>query len=133
MQQGGDPASESVIWLGWAFGAFAIALIFSMFALGTVRNRSFRGMGWPIVSVFIATIAAWTAVIVAYEGFVSNPQQSLLFGFPLPTGLMIFVMLPVMCLINIVFVIWFPKSVLTEEDLDDLERVLAEQDKQEGT
>ena len=132
MQRGGDPVSGFVIWLGWAFGAGVIVLIFSMVALGTARGKSFRGIGWPLISVFVATIAAWIAVVVAYQNFVSNPEQSLLFGWPLPTGLMIFVMLPVMFLINIVFVIYFPRSVLAEEDTEKFEKVFKEQNKDDA-
>ena len=41
-------------------------------------------------------------------------------------------MVPAMRLINIVFVIYFPKSIMTEEDLDKFERVIAELDADKG-
>ena len=132
MQRGGDPSGASVTWLGWAFGIVATFLIFCAFALGAQRDGSLRGLGWPIAAVFLATIAAWSAVIVAYRYFIEDTDQSLLFGFPLPTGLMIFVMLPTMFLINIVFVIWFPRSILTKDDLDKFERLVGEDDDSES-
>lgn len=122
MQKGGQPPDSRTIVLGWIFGFGAISLIFSMFALSTVRNGSFRGAGWPILAVYVATMIVWTAIVVAYTGYVDDPSRSRLFGWPLPTGLTIFVFLPVMFLINVVFVVYFPRSILTEEDLRQFER-----------
>ena len=132
MQRSGDPAGGSTVWLGWLFGAAAVALIFSMFSLAVAREGSFRGAGWPILGVFLATIIAWTAVIATYLGYVEDPQQPQLFGWPLPTGLTLFLLLPVMFLINVVFVIWFPRSILTKSDLKKVEELQQNTDSGDG-
>ena len=128
--QQGRP-STGAAWLGWAFGVAAIGLVFATLALGLVRRRSLRGVGWPLLAVLIATIAAWTGVIVSYVGYVTDPQQPLLFGWPMPTALMLFVLLPLMCLVNVVFVVWFPKSILTEEDLNRFDEIMKQQEERE--
>ncbi len=128
MQQGGAPHGSTVIWLGWAFGILILFLIVFIISLGAARKSMLRGLGWPLVLIFALTMAAWTGIVLAYEGYITNPNQALLFGFPLPTGLMIFVMTPLMVLINILFVTRFPKSILTEEDLEKYRQLLDEQE-----
>ncbi len=132
MRRASPAAGETTVWLGWFFGVVVTILIFLMFGLGVARRGSFRGVGWPLVLVLIATIVSWTAVVAAYQGYVRDADQSLLFGWPLPTALLVFLMFPAMLLINIVFVIYFPKSIMTEEDLDKFERVIAELDADKG-
>jgi hypothetical protein len=132
MRRASPAAGSSTVMLGWFFGVVVTILVFLMFSLGVARRGSFRGIGWPLVLVLIATVISWTAVVVAYQGYVSNMDQSLLFGWPLPTALLVFLMFPAMLLINIVFVIYFPKSIMTEEDLDKFERVIAELDADKG-
>ena len=122
MQQAGEPAGAALAWLGWLFLAIGVTLIFAMLSLGVVRGKSFRGAGWPMSAVYVATLAVWTAIVVTSVGYTSNPDQSFLLGWPLPTGLVIFVFLPVMFLINVVFVVVFPRSILTEEDLQQFEQ-----------
>lgn len=124
IRQGGAPHSGAVIWLGWAFGIITLIVIFSLFSLGATHENKLRGLGKPFVIIFTLTAAAWTGIVVAYQGYISNLDQPLLFGFPLPTGLMIFVLPPVMILITILFVVRFPKSVLTEEDLEKYKQLL---------
>ncbi len=128
MQQGGAPHGSTVIWLGWAFGILILFLIVFIISLGAARKNKLRGLGWPLVIIFALTMAAWTGIVLAYEGYITNPNQALLFGFPLPTGLMIFVMTPLMVLINILFVTRFPTSILTEEDLEKYRQLLDEQE-----
>ena len=130
MQQGGAPHDSTVIWLGWAFGILILFLIVFIISLGAARRNKLRGLAWPLVLIFALTMAAWTGVVLAYKGYLTNPDQPLLFGFPLPTGLMIFVMTPLMVLINILFVTRFPKSILTEEDVEIYKQLL---DKQEDS
>lgn len=132
MRRASPAAGSSTVMLGWFFGVVVTVLVFLMFGLGVARRRSFRGVGWPLVLVLIATIVSWTAVVAAYQGYVNDAGQSLLFGWPLPTALLVFLMFPAMLLINIVFVIYFPKSIMTEEDLDQFEKVIAEFDADEG-
>lgn len=132
MRRASPAAGESTVLLGWIFGVVVTFLIFLMFGLGVARRGSFRGIGWPLVLVLIATIVSWTAVVVAYQGYVSDTAQSLLFGWPLPTALLVFLMFPAMLLINIVFVIYFPRSILTEGDLEKFEREISQLDADKG-
>ena len=59
----------------------------------------------------------------------SDPDPVLLFGFPLPTSLMIFVFPAVSLLVTILFVVRYPKSVLTEEDLEKYQQLLDDEEK----
>ena len=118
IRQGGDGHGVTTIRLGWLFGVATFVLIFSLLSLGVSRKSSLRGLGWFFLIIFLLTVAAWTAVILAYEDYVQDPYQDLVLGFPLPTALMIFAMIPAMVLINILFVVMFPKSILTQEDID---------------
>jgi len=126
IRQGGDAQGNTTLWLGWLFGVATVTLIFSMLALGVSRRRSLRGLGWYFLAIFLLTVGAWTAAIFAYQDYVLDPYQDLVLGLPLPTTLLIFVMVPAMLLINILFVAIFPKSILTEEDLEKFRQLTAD-------
>jgi hypothetical protein len=129
IRQGGVPHSSAVIWLGWVFGIVTLILVFSLFSLGAAHRDKLRGLGKPFVIVFALAAAAWSGIVVTYQGYISNPDQALLFGFPLPTGLMIFVFPSVSLLITILFVVRFPKSILTEADLEKYRQLLDDEEK----
>ncbi len=129
IRQGGAPHSTAVIWLGWAFGIIALVLVFSLFSLGASRQNRLRGLGKPFVLIFILTAAVWTGIVVSYQDYMSNPDQALLFGFPQPTVLVIFVMPLAMLFIPILFVVRFPKSILTDEDLEKYKQLLDDQER----
>jgi hypothetical protein len=129
MRQGGAPHSTAVIWLGWAFGIIAQILVFSLFSLGTARQNKLRGLGKPFVLIFTLTAAVWTGIVVTYQDYIGNPDPALLFGIPLPTALVIFVMPLAMLLVPILFVVRFPKSILTEEDLEKYKQLLDDQER----
>ncbi len=124
MRQGGAPHSSAVIWLGWIFGLIAQLLVFSLYSLGASRQNKLRGLGKPFILIFTLTASVWTSIVVTYQDYIGNPDPALLFGFPLPTGLMIFVMPLAMLLISVLFVLRFPKSILTEEDLEKYQQLL---------
>ncbi len=124
MRQGGEPHSSAVIWLGWIFGLVAQLLVFSLYSLGASRQNKLRGLGKPFIFIFTLTASVWTSIVVTYQDYADNPDPALLFGFPLPTGLMIFVMPLAMLLITVLFVVRFPKSILTEEDLEKYRQLL---------
>ena len=124
MRQGGAPHSSAVIWLGWIFGLIAQLLVFSLYSLGASRQNKLRGLGKPFILVFTLTASVWTCIVVTYQDYIGNPDPALLFGFPLPTGLMVFVMPLAMLLITVIFVVSFPKSILTEEDLEKYQQLL---------
>ncbi len=118
IRQGGAPHSNAVIWLGWIFGTITLIFFFLVISLGVARGNNLRGLGKYLVAICAVTVAAWSGIVVTYQGYISNPDQGLLFGFPLPTGLMIFVFPLTGLLVTILFVVQFPKSILTEEDLE---------------
>lgn len=124
MRQGGAPHSSAVIWLGWIFGLIAQLLVFSLYSLGASRQNKLRGLGKPFILIFTLTASVWTSIVFTYQDYIGNPDPALLFGFPLPTGLMIFVMPLAMLLISVLFVLRFPKSILTEEDLEKYQQLL---------
>ncbi len=83
IRQGGVPHSSAVIWLGWAFGIIALSLFFFVFSLGVARRNRLRGLGKPFVITWALIAATWTGIVVTYQGYISNPDQGLLFGFPI--------------------------------------------------
>lgn len=124
MRQGGAPHSSAVIRLGWLFGIIVQILVFSLFSLGASRHNELRGLGKPFILIFTVTASVWTGIVVTYQGYINNPDQALLFGFPLPTGLVVFVMPLAMLMVSVLFVLRFPKSILTEEDLEKYRQLL---------
>lgn len=118
IQQGGAPHDYKVIALGWVFGVVVISIIFLMLSLGASRGNSLRGLGWPLAVIYTLIVASWTGIVYAYLGYIGDPDQATIFGLPLPTGMMIFVMTPIGLLVNVLFVVRFPKSILTAADLD---------------
>ena len=129
IRQGGEPHSSAVIWFGWIFGLIAQLLVFSLLSLGTARQNKLRGLGKPFVLIFALTAAVWTGIIVTYQDYIGNPDPALLFGIPLPTALVIFVLPLAMLLVPILFVVRFPKSILTEEDFEKYKQLLDDQER----
>ena len=129
IRQGGVPHSSAVIWLGWVFGIITLLLFFFVLSLGAARQNRLRGLGKPFIVICALIAATWTGIVLTYQAYVSNPEQELLFGFPLPTALMIFVFPSVSLLITILFVVRFPKSIFTDEDLGKYEQLLDDEEK----
>ena len=129
IQQGGVAHSSAVIWLGWVFGIITLTQFFFVLSLGAARQNRLRGLGKPFVIICVLIAATWTGIVVTYQAYVSNPDPVLLFGFPLPTSLMIFVFPAVSLLVTILFVVRYPKSVLTEEDLEKYQQLLDDEEK----
>ena len=99
-----------------AWGAVVFVMLIALPARWAARD----------MAALEAAVGAWTAVIFAYQDYVLDPYQDLVLGLPLPTTLLIFVMVPAMLLINILFVAIFPKSILTEEDLEKFRQLTAD-------
>ncbi len=124
IRQGGVPHSSAVIWLGWVFGIITLILFFFVLSLGAAHQNGLRGLGRPFVVICTLIAATWTGIVVTYPAYMSDPDHAMLFGLPLPTSLMIFVFPSVSLLITILFVVQFPKSILTEEDLEKYRKLL---------
>jgi hypothetical protein len=127
IRQGGAPHSSLVIWLGWLFGIITLTLFFFVLSLGAARQNKLRGLGKSFIVICILIAATWTGIVVTYQTYISNPDQGLLLGFPLPTALMIFVFPSVSFLVTILFVVQFPKSILTEEDHEKYNQLLSDE------
>ena len=74
-------------------------------------------------------IVTFNADFLQKNTAIGNPDPALLFGIPLPTALVIFVMPLAMLLVPILFVVRFPKSILTEEDLEKYKQLLDDRER----
>lgn len=116
----GGPAAERTGWvlgLGWALGALTIATFATAFALG-IRGREGLGpLRRPIVAGALLYEICWIAVVSSYRAYAGDPDVPILWGFPLPTALMLYLLWPFPLLFGLLWVRAFDGTVLDDDAL----------------
>ncbi len=126
---GGDGAARGrpLLDLAWAYGAAAIAFFAIAFALA-LRRRG-QGLG-PVRVPFWISVGlyqlAWLGLLLAYAAFLRAPAEApFVFGFPLPTAIMLFVLWPLPVLFMLIYLRFFSRWVWTAEDEERAARLVA--------
>jgi hypothetical protein len=114
-----DPVATG---LGWCFGVLVIAILVLCLVLGIGRGRE-RHWIFPVGGALFVFV--FSAVIVTTGSYFSEDSTSWFLSFPAPTAWMLYGVWPV----PVVFMIWysvhFDRRVLTEEDLEEFQRIVA--------
>jgi hypothetical protein len=128
MKYGGSGSDRhaDVLWYGWAFGALIFLLVVSMVALGAAKMERLRGFGPWLLLEAVALIGAWTWLVVAYRDYLTEDVHALYLGFPAPTAIMFYVLLPCMVVFNLVLVGGYKRWMLSDSDFAEYERLFAE-------
>jgi hypothetical protein len=130
MRQGGSGLDRhgDLMWANWAFGALAIVFFVALIGLGARTGGRLRGLRTPLFVSGIVYLAAWTWLVAAYEGYMRDGVRTLFLALPLPSAVMIYVLLPVSLVFTLLYVRGFSRWVLSDEDLASYERLLAERE-----
>ena len=92
---------------------------------GRQKERLRGGLGWRLLAVATATVTAWTGIVIAYHNAMDRPDAPLFLALPLPTAIMLYLFLPISLTSMLCFVLGFKRWVLTDEDLERYEQLLA--------
>lgn len=126
MKHGGSGQARhaDVLWLNWSFGALSILVFAVLIAIGARKGKSLRGLGWWLCLATIGCIVAWTLVVLSYRKYMGEEIHHLFAALPMPSALMLYLLLPTAALLTLFYVVGFKKWILTEEDLATYENLL---------
>lgn len=128
MRHGGSGAEshEGTLFRGWLFGALIFLSFGALIAFGISRGGSggLRGSGGLLVGAVLAAVLVWTWLIFSYQSYLEGETQTLWLALPVPTAIVIYILYPTTALLNVLFVIFFKRWVLSEEDLESYNQVL---------
>ncbi len=116
------PETGSNLWLGWLFGVAVIVIFSALIAFGAQhRIRDFAP--W-LTLVTLTVIGAWSWLVYAYRGYLSDPAPELYLYLPAPTAIMTYLFWPLSGMFVLFFVLGFRHWVLSEEDFETYRRLL---------
>jgi hypothetical protein len=128
MELGGPAEARHahVLWYGWAFGALVFLLVVAMVAIGAAKMGRLRGFGPWLVVEAVALVGVWTWLVVAYRDSMNETTHTLYLGFPAPTAIMLFCLVPVMIVLNLILVAGYKRWMLSDTDYAEFVRLLDE-------
>lgn len=128
MQHGGSGLERHarLRWLGLVFGLLQIVFFVACLVLGL--RRSGRNV-WPYCIGGLCYAAVFCLMVVADAFYVRDSDPSLVFGFPMPTFLMLFGLGGVPFVFVIFYVLNFDRWILSSDDLERFQESL--QDRQQ--
>ncbi len=119
MQQGGAPEARhgSVLWLGWTYGALAIAFFVGLIDLslaqgGAAGPTSARRTIWVVGA---ALELVFLALILSYRSFMLDPLQDTFLFFPKPTAWMMYGIWGLPMVFVLLYIFKFETWILTPE------------------
>jgi len=115
---------NSLLWIGWSFGALQIAFFAAMLGLGARSRRGLRGLGIPLIAAFLVHLAIWSVLVFAYRSQSTVEASVLFLGFPAATAWMLFALWPCPLIFTLYYVFGFDRWIATPEDLAKLESTL---------
>ena len=127
MEQGGCGLERHgpILWLGWIFGVLEILFFVAAMALAARKREDLRGLGKPLLWGAVAYLAVWTLQVVAYRGYMTDPDPALFLAFPAPTAVMMYGLWGVPIIFMALYFFGFDRWILTDEDVEEFERLLA--------
>ena len=127
----GEARHAGVLWLNWGFGVLSIIVFATLIAIGARKGLSLRGLGPWLWLTTIACVLALTFVVLSYRSYMSETSHSLFLALPPPSAVMLYMLLPAAALLTLLYVIGFKKWILTEEDFETYESLLADRQRRE--
>lgn len=121
----GEARHADVLWSNWGFGVVAILVFATLIAIGASKGRSLRGLGPWLWLTTIGCVVAWSFLVLSYRDYMTEESHSLFLALPLPSAVMLYVLLPTTALFTLFYVVGFQRWILTEKDLATYESLLA--------
>ncbi|AWT59000.1 MAG: hypothetical protein DF168_00172 [Candidatus Moanabacter tarae] len=114
----------SVLLFGWLLGLLVVGTIVTGFALGLQRKekvgplRTYLTIGGIIYGVLFSVL------FLTYFSYIQGDETPQLFGFPLPTAIMLFALWPMPVYFIVLYVWGFDRYIVTSQDLERFKETL---------
>lgn len=127
MLQGGDALERHgpILSWGWTLGVLEIALFVGLLALGLRHRRVLGRRKWPLLAGGVAYVAVFSLLIRAYEIYGGSDVHPLFLSVPIPTAWMLYGLFGIPLYFHLVYVVAFDRWVLTPEDLERFQELVA--------
>jgi hypothetical protein len=122
----GEARIAETLWLNWVFGVLTLLVFVTLIAIGARKGGDLRGLGRRLGLTAVGCIIAWTCLVISYKQYMTTESHTLFLALPAPSAIMLYVLLPVTALLTAFYVIGFQRWILTEDDLAEYERLLAD-------
>jgi len=135
MKHGGSGEAKHAgrLWLNWLFGVLTLLVVVVLIAVGARKGDSLRGLGARLALTALASVAAWTCLVISYARYMTTDSHALFLALPAPSAIMLYGLLPVTALLTVFYVVGFGRWILSEDDLAEYERLLADRDLSAGS
>ncbi len=128
MNQGGpgEARHNKILWWTWALGICQILFFLVALTLG-IRRKYWSRLAIPYFIGSVLYLSVFTIMILAYQGYMSNPGETSFVPFPTPTTWMILGLGITPFYFAILYVIVFDRCIWTADDIEKFEQLLARQ------
>ncbi len=116
---------ENVLWLGGLFGAFTLLFLVALMGFGARKDDSSRGLLGPLSVSLALSLGAWVCLLVSYTQYARGDSETFFLALPAPSAIMLYALFPLTIFFNLLYVVGFERWILTHEDYEDYERLLA--------
>jgi hypothetical protein len=127
----GEARHAGPLWLNWGFGVLSILVFATLIAIGASKGKSLRGLGPWLWLTTIGCVLAWTYLVLSYRNYMTESSHSLFLALPLPSAVMLYLLLPTAAFLTLCYVVGFKRWILTEDDLATYESLLADRKRRE--
>ncbi len=126
MQIGGSGVERhgSVLLFGWLLGLLVVGVIVTGFAIGLQRGERVGPLRNALIAGALVYGALFSALVLAYLKYIQSEDLPGLFGFPLPTAIMLFALWPMPVFFIVLYVYGFDRYIVTVEDLKEFRVIL---------
>lgn len=128
----GEARHAGVLWLNWGFGVLSILVFATLIAIGASKRKNLRGLGPWLWLTTIACVFAWTYLVLSYRQYMTEATHALFLALPTPSAVMLYLLLPTAAILTLFYVIGFKRWILTDEDLETYEGLLADRQQRES-
>jgi len=129
----GEAKHAGRLLLNWVFGVLMLLVVVVLIAIGARKGKGLRGLRSPLGLTALASIVAWTCLVISYKEYMTTDSHALFLALPAPSAVMLYGLLPVTALLTVFYVVGFRRWILSEDDLAEYERLLAGKEPAERT
>ena len=134
MQAGGSGELRHghLLLVGWLFGLLEVAIFVTLLALGLRRRKDSGGQGWLLFFGGVVLAGVMTALFLGYRQYMTASEPSFLGPFPTPTAIMIFGIWLAPVIFVVLYVVYFDRWIVSEDDLKRYEHILEDRRRRAG-
>ncbi len=128
MRQGGSTdRHDSILFWGWLYGTLSIVLFVGLMALGLRRGGKLpAGSGPALLAGLVLFALVFAMLVLSYRAYIApGAERTLFWSFPRPSAWMLYALWPVPAVFAVLYMRYFDRWVLSDEDLAGFERLVA--------